>query len=76
MLDKMEKIEPPSEHNHAMNMRFPQPDRLPQNVVSCRNVTKNYGNVVKVFKDMSLTVERGQENWTGRAITVQGNRLY
>ncbi|HCN24870.1 MAG TPA: hypothetical protein DIS65_05820 [Candidatus Marinimicrobia bacterium] len=61
MLDKMEKIEPPSEHNHAMNMRFPQPDRLPQNVVSCRNVTKNYGNVVKVFKDMSLTVERGQK---------------
>ena len=61
MLDKMEKIEPPSEHHHAMNMRFPQPDRLPQNVVSCRNVTKNYGNVVKVFKDMSLTVERGQK---------------
>ena len=61
MLGKMEKIEPPSEHNHAMNMRFPQPDRLPQNVVSCRNVTKNYGNVVKVFKDMSLTVERGQK---------------
>ena len=61
MLDKMEKIEPPSEHNHAMNMRFPQPDRLPQNVVSCRNVTKNYGDVVKVFKDMSLTVERGQK---------------
>jgi ATP-binding cassette subfamily F protein 3 len=44
-----------------MNMRFPQPDRLPQNVVSCRNVTKNYGDVVKVFKDMSLTVERGQK---------------
>lgn len=61
MLDKMEKIEPPSEYNHAMNMRFPQPGRLPQNVVSCRNVTKNYGNVVKVFKDMSLTVERGQK---------------
>ena len=61
MLNKMEKIEPPSEHNHAMNMRFPQPGRLPQNVVSCRNVTKNYGDVVKVFKDMSLTVERGQK---------------
>ncbi len=60
MLDKMEKIEPPSEYNHAMNMRFPQPSRLPQNVASCSNVTKNYGDV-EVFKDMSLTVERGQK---------------
>ena len=60
MLDKMEKIEPPSEYNHAMNMRFPQPGRLPQNVASCCNVTKNYGDI-EVFKDMSLTVERGQK---------------
>ena len=60
MLNKMEKIEPPSEYNHAMNMRFPQPSRLPQNVASCSNVTKNYGDV-EVFKDMSLTVERGQK---------------
>ena len=60
MLDKMEKIEPPSEYNHAMNMRFPQPSRLPQNVASCCNVTKNYGDI-EVFKDMSLTVERGQK---------------
>ena len=60
VLDKMEKIEPPSEYNHAMNMRFPQPGRLPQNVASCCNVTKNYGDI-EVFKDMSLTVERGQK---------------
>jgi len=60
MLDKLEKIEAPTEQNHAMNLRLPQPSRPPLNVASCRNVTKHYGEI-EVFNDMDLVVERGQK---------------
>ncbi len=60
MLDKMEKIEPPTEQNHAMSLRLPQPSRLPQNVAYCRNVTKQYGDV-EVFNNMDMEVGRGQK---------------
>ena len=60
MLDKLEKIEAPTEQNHAMNFRLPQPSRPPLNVASCRNVTKHYGEI-EVFNDMDLVVERGQK---------------
>ena len=60
MLDKLEKIEAPTEQNHAMNLRLPQPSRPPLNIASCRNVTKHYGEI-EVFNDMDLVVERGQK---------------
>jgi len=60
MLDKLEKIEAPTEQNHAMNLRLPQPNRSPLNVASCRNVTKHYGNI-EVFNNMDMVVERGQK---------------
>ena len=60
MLDKLEKIEAPTEQNHAMNLRLPQPNRSPLNVASCRNVTKHYGDI-EVFNDMEMNVERGQK---------------
>jgi len=60
MLDKMEKIVEPSEDNHVMNLRLPQPDRPPLNVASCRNVTKHYEDI-EVFNKMNLSVERGQK---------------
>ena len=60
MLDKLEKIEAPTEQNHAMNLRLPQPSRPPLNVASCRNVTKHFGEI-EVFNDMDLVVERGQK---------------
>ncbi|MBT3589380.1 MAG: ATP-binding cassette domain-containing protein [Candidatus Marinimicrobia bacterium] len=60
MLDKMEKIEEPTEDNHVMNLRLPQPDRPPLNVASCRNVTKHYGDI-EVFNEMNFNVERGQK---------------
>ncbi|HBR86444.1 MAG TPA: hypothetical protein DEA65_01190, partial [Candidatus Marinimicrobia bacterium] len=60
MLDKMEKVEAPTEQNHAMNFRLPQPSRSPQNMASCRNVTKHYGNI-EVFNEMDLNIERGQK---------------
>ena len=60
MLDKLEKIEAPTEQNHAMNLRLPQPSRSPLNVASCRNVTKHYENI-EVFNNMDMVVERGQK---------------
>lgn len=60
MLDKLENIEAPTEQNHAMNLRLPQPNRSPLNVASCRNVTKHYGNI-EVFNNMDMVVERGQK---------------
>ena len=60
MLDKLEKIEVPTEQNHAMNLKLPQPNRSPLNVASCRNVTKHYENI-EVFNNMDMVVERGQK---------------
>ena len=60
MLDKLEKIEAPTEQKHTMNLRLPQPKRLPLNVASFRNVTKHYGNI-EVFNNMDMLVERGQK---------------
>ncbi len=60
MLDKLEKIEAPTEQKHTMHLRLPQPKRLPLNVASCRNVTKHYGNI-EVFNNMDMLVERGQK---------------
>ncbi len=60
MLEKMEKIEAPTEQNHAMNLILPQPSRPPTNMASCRNVSKHYGDI-EVFNDMNLSVERGQK---------------
>jgi ATP-binding cassette subfamily F protein 3 len=60
MLEKMEKIEAPTDQNHAMNLILPQPNRPPINMASCRNVSKHYGDI-EVFNDMNLSVERGQK---------------
>ena len=60
MLDKLEKIEAPTEQKHSMHLRLPQPKRSPLNVVSCRNVTKHYGNI-EVFNNMDMLVKRGQK---------------
>ena len=60
MLDKLEKIEAPTEQKHTMSLRLPKPKRLPLNVASCRNVTKHYGNI-EVFNNMDMLVERGQK---------------
>ena len=60
MLDKLKRIEAPTEQSHAMSLRLPQPTRSPLNIVSCQNVTKNYGDV-EVFNEMKIEVERGQK---------------
>ena len=60
MLEKMEKIEAPTEDNRSVNMILPQSSRSPLNVASCRNVTKHYGDI-EVFNGMELVIERGQK---------------
>ncbi|MFQ6678349.1 MAG: ABC-F family ATP-binding cassette domain-containing protein [Fidelibacterota bacterium] len=60
MLEKMKKIEAPTEQNHGMNLNLPQPSRSPLTVVSCRNVSKHY-NDIEVFNQMNLSVDRGQK---------------
>lgn len=60
MLERMEKVEAPTEDNRSVNLVLPQPSRPPLNVASCRNVTKHYGDI-EVFNDMDLVVERGQK---------------
>ncbi len=60
MLEKMEKIELPTEDNQIMNLILPQPSRPPLNITSCKNVTKHFGKV-EVFNQMNLSVKRGQK---------------
>ena len=60
MLEKMDKIESPTEDNRSVNLVLPQPSRPPLNVASCRNVTKHYGDI-EVFNDMDMVIERGHK---------------
>jgi ATP-binding cassette subfamily F protein 3 len=60
MLEKMEKINAPTEDNRSVNLVLPQPSRPPLNVASCRNVTKHYGEI-EVFNDIDMVIERGQK---------------
>ncbi len=60
MLEKMNKIEVPTEDNQVMNLILPQPTRPPLIVASCRNVSKRFGDI-EVFNEMNLSVERGQK---------------
>lgn len=60
MLDKLEKIEAPTEQIHAINLKLPQPTRSPLNVASCLNLTKHYDDV-EVFNNLDMVVERGQK---------------
>ena len=59
-LDKMEKVEMPSEDNTSLALNIPQPERSPLKIVSCMDVKKDYGEV-KVFSDLDLIVERGNK---------------
>ncbi|MFL2983086.1 MAG: ABC-F family ATP-binding cassette domain-containing protein, partial [Candidatus Neomarinimicrobiota bacterium] len=59
-LEKMEKIEIPIEDKSKINLKIPQPDRLPLKVASCINLTKNYGKL-NVLSDLNFVVERGNK---------------
>ncbi len=59
-LEKMELVEAPIEDRSRIHLRIPQPDRLPLKIVSCKNLTKNYGEL-EVFSHLNFVVERGSK---------------
>ena len=59
-LEKLEKIEAPSEDRSIIKVKIPQPKRSPLKLVTCNKVDKNYGEV-EVFKDLDFVVERSKK---------------
>lgn len=57
MLDKIDKIEPPT-RGRTIKFNFPQPPPSGRRVIEIENITKRYGNLT-VYEDFSLNVERG-----------------
>jgi ATP-binding cassette, subfamily F, member 3 len=59
-LEKLEKIEATEEDKKQIVLNLPQPSRSPQIIVRFKNIFKNYSKI-EVFKNMSLTIERGNK---------------
>ena len=57
MLDKIEKIEPPT-RARTIKFNFPQPPPSGRRVIEIDDITKRYGNLT-VYDNFSLNVERG-----------------
>ena len=58
-LEKLALIEEPTQNKKRLNIKIPVPDRSPLKVVSLKNVTKNYGDIL-VYDNLNLEIERGQ----------------
>ena len=56
-LDKLERLEMPSEDNSAITLKIPQPKRSPLRLVTFVDVNKAYGEV-EVFNHLDFEVER------------------
>ena len=59
-LEKLEKIQEPEEDKKKIILNFQQPNRSPLIVAKLKNIKKEYSNV-KVFKNISFVVERGNK---------------
>jgi ATP-binding cassette subfamily F protein 3 len=59
-LNKLEKVELPTEDKSEINLLIPEPQRSPLKIVSCINIKKHYENV-EVFNNLDFEVERGQK---------------
>ena len=60
MLDKMDKISATCEDKNALTLSLPQPTRPPLKIASCKNVSKNFGDI-EVFDKINLSIERGHK---------------
>ncbi|WP_018344962.1 ABC-F family ATP-binding cassette domain-containing protein [Cytophaga aurantiaca] len=60
MLEKLEPIEVDEVDTSSLSLKFPPAPRSGNYPVIARELTKTYGNHV-VFKDASLTIERGEK---------------
>jgi len=57
-LEKLELIEQPTHNKKRLNLKIPQPERSPLNVVTLKNVEKTY-DALTVYKNLNLQIERG-----------------
>ncbi len=60
-LEKIDRIEIDDLDNSAINIKFPPAPRSGDLVVRTKDMAKNYGDLT-VFKDIELTVTRGEKN--------------
>ena len=59
-LNKMKKVEIPTEDKSKINLIIPEPMRSPLKIASCVNIKKHYGDI-EVFNGLDFEVERGQK---------------
>lgn len=59
-LEKIDRIEVDERDHAAINIKFPPAPRSGDIVVRTKNITKTYGDLT-VFKDIDLTVTRGEK---------------
>ena len=59
-LNKMKKVEIPTEDKSKINLIIPEPTRSPLKIASCVNIKKHYGDI-EVFNNINFEVERGQK---------------
>ena len=59
-LNKMKKVEIPTEDKSKINLIIPEPMRSPLKIASCINIKKHYGDI-EVFNGLDFEVERGQK---------------
>ncbi|MFC2096397.1 ribosomal protection-like ABC-F family protein [Bacteroidota bacterium] len=59
-LEKIDRIEVDDLDNSAINIKFPPAPRSGDLVIRTKDITKNYGDLT-VFKDIELTVTRGEK---------------
>jgi ATP-binding cassette, subfamily F, member 3 len=59
-IDRMEKIEAPEPEVASVHFRFPQPARSGARVLELKHLQHAYGELT-VYRDLNLTIERGQK---------------
>ena len=75
-LEKLEPIDPVENEGKRITIRIPQPDRGPLKVADLTNVNKSFGKNC-VYKELNLTIERGQkialvgENGSGKSTLLK-----
>jgi ATP-binding cassette, subfamily F, member 3 len=59
-IERMEKVEAPEPEIASVHFRFPQPARSGARVLELKEVQHAYGELL-VYRDLNLTIERGQK---------------
>ncbi len=59
MLEKLERLTPPTSDAATIHFQFPQPPRSVKEVIQIKDVRQSYGDLT-VFEDVNLTIYRGE----------------